>query len=808
MTLQGIAPDDTVDAGSSLTINVATSDSSLVKHVRLFLNGTLVRQENMPPYTWNDASLAQSDAALQNLASGTYNLRAEMTDINDRTVVEGFSFIVRPAATDIALEDKVKAIFASNCANSSCHDATPGGARIDLVTGTLEDFAARLVGVPSGGSKCNGQLIIDPHAPTQSLFLTLTDANASDQCMAKMPFGKNGVTEEEHRHLTQWVQQLIAIAPPIDTPPQDAMQITPEALNTTTGFSVAHYAKKILTAEPITNSEYDRLISGNHFDELMYETLLQEWMATPAFEQKLRQFLRLALQQNASPLTPTVYFNQLGGLSNNLNTPVDKARALASIEEVIVRTALRIINKNDDFRKIITTRNWEVTTIALAALGRADQQAMKETSSDYKLYNLPGVIDSDYTDWRTIQLTQADAPGRYANDLTYTEFVRGLKDGDSFPLLAPRVGFFNSPAFILNWETNPSNQFRLTLNQTLISTLGLSFEAGDTTPRNHHNGLFAEHAEPNTDCYACHTQMDPMRNVFLKYYSSKNTRALATIGDENPDFSFHGLSKNIANMDQFARALADHPNFAFAWATKVCQWVTSVECDKQYPQDVQQLAEKFKTSGYQLKTLILETFKSPLVINGITDNSTMLLSIARQDHLCTHLDQGLSSIAEKHGRSKPKAFCDKTAKYREAQTNLIPNDEYTRGAIALLQPSQLDPFYVKSVEYLCSDRGSWFVGNNDQVPFHRANITAALDDITTVILGIPTNHPHYDKTRQSLEKTYDILRKSPKCNSPSEVNLNKVIAQCGYALSSQQAIETLWKMTCSAPSTISIGLGF
>ena len=804
--ITGVADGAELSIGSSLEISVLTTDDDQVQQVDLFLNDDLVRREGVAPFDWNHADLNQDDSTLQNLAGGEYRLRAVVTSKNGTQTASEVSFSVIENIHDQAL----KVFEANNCTNAGCHSASPGGAHIDLVTGSIDDFAARLVGISSGKTNgCKNEKVIDHLDAANSLFLKVTDSNSGDQCLAKMPFGKPGVTDAEFSILQKWIDKLIEIAPPVVVQPADPTRIETIALNKTTGFSVASYAKKILRGDALNNNEYNRIVGGGSFDANEYDALLREWIASDKFDFKIRQFLRMALQQNASPLTMTDYWEQLGGLGYEPDAPVDTSRTQRALHEMMTQTALRIINSEEDFRTILTTRDWEVSTIILAALGRADQQQMSENSDEFRLHGMPGVIDSDYEDWRTIRMVQGSSRADYEKSENYIQRMRAKKDGDTYELLAPRVGFFTSPAFIYNWETNPSNQFRLTLNQTLISALALSFEAGDTTARNHEEGIFAEHAKPGTDCHACHSQMDPMRNVFLKYYHSENTRALKSIGNQRPDFSFHGLTREVANMDEFAQALADHPNFAFAWASKVCQWVTSVECEKKYPEDVQDIADEFKRSGYNFKTLLVETLKSPLVMNGITDNSEMLISIARQDHWCTHLEGGLEAISEKHGRGKNRTFCDKSVHWRTAQTDLVPNDEYTRGKESLLQPSALDPFYLKSVEYLCSDRDWWFIGNNNNVPFRPDRMSDVLDDMVQIILGIPSTHDHYSQAREGLERTFNVLRKSPQCNNPSDVNIkDNANPSCGYALTAQKATETLWKMVCSAPSTTSVGIGF
>ncbi|MEM8981793.1 MAG: Ig-like domain-containing protein [Pseudomonadota bacterium] len=67
-------------AGSSVhVIANATDTDGSVSNVRLLLNGSLVRQENVAPYEWGSPG-GTNDPALQNLASGSYTLTAIATD--------------------------------------------------------------------------------------------------------------------------------------------------------------------------------------------------------------------------------------------------------------------------------------------------------------------------------------------------------------------------------------------------------------------------------------------------------------------------------------------------------------------------------------------------------------------------------------------------------------------------------------------------------------------------------------------------------------------------------------------------------
>ena len=78
--------------GTDLEVVILTNDNSLVSNIDLFLNNQLVRRERGAPYEWGLAS--QSDAILENLAAGTYVLKAVATDKVGNTVEESITITV------------------------------------------------------------------------------------------------------------------------------------------------------------------------------------------------------------------------------------------------------------------------------------------------------------------------------------------------------------------------------------------------------------------------------------------------------------------------------------------------------------------------------------------------------------------------------------------------------------------------------------------------------------------------------------------------------------------------------------------
>ncbi|MFL1897192.1 G8 domain-containing protein [Aquimarina sp. 2-A2] len=75
-------------------VNASDTDGTVV-NVKLYLNNVLVRQEGVAPYEWGTANPGQNDAALVNLAAGTYVLKAVATDNEGNTGEASFSFTVQ-----------------------------------------------------------------------------------------------------------------------------------------------------------------------------------------------------------------------------------------------------------------------------------------------------------------------------------------------------------------------------------------------------------------------------------------------------------------------------------------------------------------------------------------------------------------------------------------------------------------------------------------------------------------------------------------------------------------------------------------
>jgi hypothetical protein len=99
---------------------------------------------------------------------------------------------------------EVKDIFAGNCNQGPCHDATTPAANLDL---TVNDPAAAFSGQTS--DLCTNSIILDPGSPETSLLWTkLVDKTPT--CGDQMPLGST-ITTAEQDCIASWISSLALV---------------------------------------------------------------------------------------------------------------------------------------------------------------------------------------------------------------------------------------------------------------------------------------------------------------------------------------------------------------------------------------------------------------------------------------------------------------------------------------------------------------------------------------------------------------------------------------------------------------------
>lgn len=712
-------------------------------------------------------------------------------------------------------ECDVSAVFAkpdNGCTNASCHGKQFQGG-VDLAS---PGFAERLAGARSTTQACGGQLLIDPANPDDSLLLRLVDAKrfaaTPKQCGVMMPYGSSeGLTGDDLRCVESWVRDVAAAA--VQTMPP----VVPfEPLG---AESYLAKVKLLLTGGAVTDDDLARMRA----DPQALTTLVEAWEATPAFQSKMADFFRIALQQKL-----------IGTLNFQLDTVegVHRAQLNANAEESFLRSAWDLVQSRQPFTRVLTTRRVAVTTGLLVALAYADNTAtaLRAAGNRHTLYRAPpagtppapwslayqvqtkswllpqlaegcpqltlngpdvydmmmGLVrcpqpignvtlstgtvlgDADFSDWHFVETLASSAE----HPPTPFYDVEALRSASTVYLSTPRIGFFTTPAFLGNWDTNDGNKFRVTLSQTMITALGEPFSAADPTKPISVDGLDAAHANPDSSCFGCHQFLDPMRGYFSGKFAT-NYQASPTVLMYRPSLSFHGVTLDGGDLSSFAQALAGHPLFASAWVQKLCYYANSESCEASDP-EVQRVAQVFADSGYDFLTLVKELFTSPLITGAAKTqsytNQDLLVSITRRQHFCQLIDQRLGT--------------KDTCKNAGSVVGLIPQDEFARGASVPVQPAITGLFHFAAAEKLCSTIATKLVGTTAR--FNPNTSATAVNDLVQLLMGLPPTHSRSLTANQQLTRHFNDAR--------------------ALGATATEAMRDTFTVACMSPDVMGVGL--
>jgi hypothetical protein len=397
---------------------------------------------------------------------------------------------------------------------------------------------------------------------------------------------------------------------------------------------------------------------------------------------------------------------------------------------------------------------------------------------------------SDFSDWTmvTIRPPTSGEPVAKFYDLP------ALRAAAELVLDVPRVGFFSTPAFFANWQTNTSNQMRVTMNQTLIVALGSSVDGTDPTmtPGNPPPGLDAAHA-PGGDCFVCHQTLDPLRSIFAATYSWNYHGQLdPAFSAQKGLFSFRGASQPVSSLNDLGAALAGHPLFAAAWAQKLCAYVNSAPCLDVDP-EFQRIVGVFQSSGYSWNTLVRELLSSPIVTNAsetaTADANGEVVAVARRDHFCSALDNrlGFADVCGLNALTK-----------RQQQTTIpeivsgLPSDGYGRGATMPVLPNSPTLFYRAATENVCAAVAAQVIDvaaarQTAGVSYwSSANPDGAIADFVAVIMALVPADPRAAAATALLKAHFT--------------------AAVQQGASAPDALKSTFVTACLAPSAVSIGL--
>jgi hypothetical protein len=376
-----------------------------------------------------------------------------------------------------------------------------------------------------------------------------------------------------------------------------------------------------------------------------------------------------------------------------------------------------------------------------------------------------------------------------------------LRQANSLVLNLPRVGFFTTPAFFSNWQTNSSNTMRVTMNQTLIVALGAMFDGLDpTTPKvdatNLPPGLDEAHAAPGSACYGCHRLLDPSRSILSSTYSwnyhDQDDGGLSSLKGE---FAFQGVIAYPNTVFDLANILATHPLFAQAWVQKLCYYANSSACDASDPAFLQ-IVSDFTSSNYAWNSLVKELLSSPIVTNAVETATAAqngeVVAVSRRDHLCAALNARLGFTD----------VCGLTALYAKGTASKqtipeivsgLPSDGYGRGAVAPVLPNQPTLFFRSATENICEAVAAQVIDvpvaaqTAGVMQWSSSQPNAAITDFVSLVMGLTTPDPRTMPATALLQQHYQSALQQP-------------------GITPTEALESTFVAACLAPTFVSIGM--
>jgi hypothetical protein len=430
---------------------------------------------------------------------------------------------------------------------------------------------------------------------------------------------------------------------------------------------------------------------------------------------------------------------------------------------------------------IVQMGNNAVTSVFRALFG--GRQGCQGAPSEKSLFT-----PEDWNTWRLVTVRQPQA----GEERTIFWDLTRLRDPNTTEIVvaAPRIGFLTTLAFFANWPTNPSNQYRVTINQALIVALGKSFDDRATTVQVSETGVDAQHVMPGTPCFACHQLLDPMRDFYKQTYSLTYFEQLSMLDPKNPPlpaegvFSLDGMQVKGKGVGALAKAMAEHPLFAMAWTQKVCQLANSTPCDDSDPEFVR-VAEVWKRSNYDWKVLIREMLSSPLVTYAArtktADTAGVVLSIARRDNFCDRLGNrlGIRDLCNQKGES----MLPRVAGQVRNLSLGIAGSAYARADEKPVMPHDPNLFFVSATEKICMAVAGQVVESGATARWKVTAKDAALGEFVSLLMGVPPSDPlnpklvdilnrHYAAAVAAKETPADALRSAftLACSSPLAVS--------------------------------------
>jgi hypothetical protein len=401
----------------------------------------------------------------------------------------------------------------------------------------------------------------------------------------------------------------------------------------------------------------------------------------------------------------------------------------------------------------------------------------------------PYFTTTDTSDWQMVNIVPGTALRSY--DLPSLR-----ASGGTLNSALDRVSFFTTPAFLSVWNTNDSNQHRVTVNQALLTALGQGFTSAQSTFTSPPStvGLDGQHSVAGSVCYGCHQSLDPMTLFFSDSYSyNDQVNSPPTTGGS---FGFEGVTgsgKNLVDFGNFMGQVVDTQvtaqpvnRFAMEMTQKLCFFANSVACVETDP-EMRRIALAFQNSNYNWNTLMQQMMTSPLVTD-LASTATFVadgvtISISRRDQLCAALSNRLGT-PDLCQIAMPSPEDYTTAMNRLA--GALPADAFSRGTQYPVTPPDPNLFYRAASELVCEAVAAVVVDTTGSI-YSSTSVPAGIEDMVTRVMGVPDSDPNHAASVAALQAHYTAATTTAKATPTN-------------------ALRSTFSAACQSPTTLSFGI--
>jgi len=419
----------------------------------------------------------------------------------------------------------------------------------------------------------------------------------------------------------------------------------------------------------------------------------------------------------------------------------------------------------------------------------------------------PYFTADDVSDWQWVTIVPKASPADRTPAIQPYD-LPSLRAATTLSLSLPRVGFYTTPAFLALWNTNDSNQHRVTANQTLLVALGQAFTAENTITPFSAAGLDSAHAVAGSECAGCHTTLDTMRQFWANQldYNDRNDftpasrtnpgnpRPTGTLTDEFAFGDVRATGSSMTDLGGFLAMVTDGqglPRFGIAVTQQLCFYANSSPCSENDP-EFRRVVGAFRDGGYNYGALMKEFFSSPLVTGAIAtvtfDAGQVPISITRRDHLCAALSNRLG---------KPDLCAQAVALPSSAQTSTariaasVAADAFSRGAQSPVTPTEPTLFYRAATEMLCENIATQVVDASTGAVFTSADVPGAINAMVETVMGYPPGHPLHAQAAQILMDHDTAVAQSASGSATTKATVG---------------LRSAFALACESPRALGIGL--